>query len=110
MARMTGGQAVVKALQANGTTAIFGIPGMHNLPIYDALYHKGPALRHILARHEGGAGLMANGYARAVRVPPGHSRVEMVYAPSSIRIGSVCSFLMFALLAGRFALVRRQRS
>jgi hypothetical protein len=45
------------------------IPGMHNLPIYDALYHEGSAVRHILTRHEGGAGLMANGYARASGQP-----------------------------------------
>ena len=69
MARMTGGQAVVQALKANGVTTIFGIPGTHNLPIYDALYYEQAAIRHILARHESGAGLMANGYARASGQP-----------------------------------------
>jgi thiamine pyrophosphate-dependent acetolactate synthase large subunit-like protein len=65
MTRMTGGQAVVQTLKANGVTTVFGIPGTHNLPIYDALYNERAAIRHILARHEAGAGLMANGYARA---------------------------------------------
>lgn len=69
MPHLTGGKAVIEALKANGVTTVFGIPGMHNLPIYDALYHEGPAMRHILARHEGGAGLMANGYARASGQP-----------------------------------------
>lgn len=62
---MTGGEAVVEALLANDVSAVFGIPGMHNLPIYDALYQRQKRIRHILARHEHGAGLMANGYARA---------------------------------------------
>jgi acetolactate synthase-1/2/3 large subunit len=66
---MTGGQAVLATLKANGVTAVFGIPGMHNLPIYDALYAERRKVRHILARHEGGAGLMANGYARATGQP-----------------------------------------
>ena len=65
MTVMTGGQAVVQTLKANGVTTVFGIPGTHNLPIYDALYHEQASIRHILARHESGAGLMANGYARA---------------------------------------------
>lgn len=85
MARMTGGQAVVKTLQANGVTTIFGIPGMHNLPIYDALYHEGSTVRHILARHEGGAGLMANGYARASG-QPGVAMVTTGPAASNVMI------------------------
>ncbi len=69
MTRMTGGQALVQTLKTNGVTTVFGIPGTHNLPIYDALYHEQTAIRHILARHESGAGLMANGYARASGQP-----------------------------------------
>jgi len=64
MTRMTGGQAVVRTLRANGVSVAFGIPGMHNLAIYDAMHAEAEGLRHILARHEGGAGFMANGYAR----------------------------------------------
>ena len=62
--RMTGGEAVVHSLTAHGVDTVFGIPGTHNLAIYDALRHSG-GIRHILARHEQGAAFMADGYARA---------------------------------------------
>ena len=62
--RMTGGEAVVQSLAAHGVDTVFGIPGTHNLGIYDALREKG-SIRHILARHEQGAAFMADGYARA---------------------------------------------
>jgi thiamine pyrophosphate-dependent acetolactate synthase large subunit-like protein len=60
-ARLDGGQAVVRALEAHGVEVVFGIPGVHTLRIYDALH--GSRIRHILARHEQGAGFMADGYA-----------------------------------------------
>src|SRR5512132_4476206 len=59
-----GGQWVVDALAAEGVRHVFGIPGVHNLAIYDALIRQS-AITHILARHEQGAGFMADGYARA---------------------------------------------
>ncbi len=65
--RMTGGAAVVAALRANGVDTIFGIPGVHTLAIYRALAEGG--IRHVLARHEQGAGFMADGYARATGKP-----------------------------------------
>ena len=65
--RMKGGQAVVATLEANGVETVFGIPGVHTLDIYDALYAS--RIRHILARHEQGAGFMADGYARASGKP-----------------------------------------
>jgi acetolactate synthase-1/2/3 large subunit len=61
---MTGGQAVVETLDAWGVEVVFGIPGIHTLAIYDALYQH-PRIRHVTARHEQGAGFMADGYARA---------------------------------------------
>ncbi|MBM3189091.1 MAG: thiamine pyrophosphate-binding protein, partial [Chloroflexi bacterium] len=64
MTRMKGGQVVVAALIHEGVEALFGIPGVHTLEVYDALYDQ-PQIRHIQARHEGGAALMADGYARA---------------------------------------------
>lgn len=64
MARMTGGQAVVAALIREGVEVVFGIPGVHTLDIYDALYDR-PQIKHIVARHEQGAAFMADGYARA---------------------------------------------
>ncbi len=65
--RMKGGHAVVATLEANGVETVFGIPGVHTLDIYDALYDS--RIRHILTRHEQGAGFMADGYARASGKP-----------------------------------------
>jgi thiamine pyrophosphate-dependent acetolactate synthase large subunit-like protein len=61
--KLTGAQALIAALRAYDVETIFGIPGVHTLPIYDALREE-PGLRHVLARHEQGAGFMADGYAR----------------------------------------------
>ncbi len=61
---MTGGAAVVETLQAHGVEAVFGIPGTHNLGVYEALA-AAPDLMNVLARHEQGAAFMADGYARA---------------------------------------------
>ena len=61
---MTGGQAVVETLDAWGVDVVFGIPGVHTLALYDALYEH-PRIRHVTTRHEQGAGFMADGYARA---------------------------------------------
>jgi thiamine pyrophosphate-dependent acetolactate synthase large subunit-like protein len=61
----TGGDWVVEALRAEGVRHVFGIPGVHNLAIYDALLRGGTGITHILARHEQGAAFMADGYARA---------------------------------------------
>jgi thiamine pyrophosphate-dependent acetolactate synthase large subunit-like protein len=60
----TGGEWVVAALHAEGVQHVFGIPGVHNLAVYDALLGQS-AIRHILARHEQGAAFMADGYARS---------------------------------------------
>ena len=60
---MTGGQALIRSLEAHGVTTVFGIPGTHNLAVYDALLDS--PIRHISARHEQGAAFMADGYARA---------------------------------------------
>ncbi len=62
--RMTGGEAVVRSLTAHNVNMVFGIPGTHNLAVYDALGDAG-SIRHIVARHEQGAAFMADGYARA---------------------------------------------
>src|SRR5207237_10450160 len=63
MAEMTGGAAVVQALEAAGVDTVFGIVSVHMLPIYDALRAE-PSIRLIVPRHEQGAGYMADGYAR----------------------------------------------
>lgn len=61
--KLTGAQALIATLRAYDVDTIFGIPGVHTLPIYDAIREE-PGLRHVLARHEQGAGFMAEGYAR----------------------------------------------
>ena len=64
----TGGEWVVEALAAEGVRYVFGIPGVHNLAIYDALLRQA-RITHVLARHEAGAAFMADGYARASGAP-----------------------------------------
>src|ERR687891_1955752 len=61
--RMRAVDAIVECLKAEGVDTVFGIPGGANLPTYDALYDGG--IRHILCRHEQGAGHAAEGYAKA---------------------------------------------
>ncbi len=63
MSLLTGAQAAIATLRAHGVKTIFGIPGVHTLSLYDEMRVE-PGLRHILARHEQGAGFMAEGYAR----------------------------------------------
>jgi len=62
--RMNGADAVLRSLEAEGVDVVFGIPGGAILPTYDA-FARGTTVRHVLARHEQGAGHMAEGYARA---------------------------------------------
>jgi acetolactate synthase I/II/III large subunit len=61
---MLGSDAILRALEHEGVEVAFGIPGGAILPTYDALA-RGTTVRHVLARHEQGAGHMAEGYARA---------------------------------------------
>lgn len=60
---VTGAQSLVKSLEALGVEVIFGIPGGAILPAYDPLFDS--KVRHILVRHEQGAGHAATGYAQA---------------------------------------------
>src|SRR4051812_47461640 len=61
---MLGSDAILRALEHEGVEVAFGIPGGAILPTYDAIA-RGTSVRHVLARHEQGAGHMAEGYARA---------------------------------------------
>lgn len=61
---MTGAQAIIASLEAEGVDTIFGYPGGQAIKIYDALYDS-KQIHHVLARHEQGATHMADGYARA---------------------------------------------
>jgi thiamine pyrophosphate-dependent acetolactate synthase large subunit-like protein len=62
------GDAIVEVLRSAGVDTLFGIPGIHTLPLYDALAGE-PAIRHILTRHEQGAAFAADGYARVLGRP-----------------------------------------
>jgi acetolactate synthase I/II/III large subunit len=61
---MLGSDAILRYLEAEGVDVAFGIPGGAILPTYDA-FARGSTVRHVLCRHEQGAGHMAEGYARA---------------------------------------------
>ena len=66
-AELSTGEALVGLLEAYGVDTIFGIPGVHNVEMYRALPRS--KIRHVLVRHEQGAGFMADGYARATGKP-----------------------------------------
>ena len=61
---LTGAQSLVRSLESVGAEVVFGIPGGAILPAYDPIFHS-TRLRHILVRHEQGAGHAAEGYAQA---------------------------------------------
>lgn len=62
--RITGSEAVVKCLLAEGVSILYGYPGGAIMPVYDELYKYQDQLHHVLARHEQGATHAAQGYAR----------------------------------------------
>ena len=62
-----GGEALVKALEYEGVDVMFGLPGGAILPVYDPILDS--SIRHVLVRHEQGAGHMAEGYAHATGKP-----------------------------------------
>ncbi|MDD3674210.1 MAG: acetolactate synthase large subunit [Thauera propionica] len=68
MTQLTGAQLIVRLLERQGVRTIAGIPGGAILPFYDAL-SASTQIRHVLARHEQGAGFMAQGMARVSGVP-----------------------------------------
>jgi len=74
MTTLSGAAALVRALEHEGVDVIFGVPGGAILPAYDPILDS--PIRHILARHEQGAGHMASGYAQAC------GRVGVVWATS----------------------------
>ncbi len=62
--RMTGAEAVIRCLLAEGVDLIYGYPGGAIMPVYDELYKYQDQLHHVLTRHEQGATHAAQGYAR----------------------------------------------
>ena len=65
--KLNGGQALIKSLELEGVEVMFGLPGGAILPVYDPIIDS--PIRHILVRHEQGAGHMAEGYAHATGRP-----------------------------------------
>src|SRR6195256_4134312 len=65
--KITGAQALIKSLEMEGVDTMFGLPGGCILPVYDPLLES--TIRHILVRHEQGAGHMAEGYAHVTGRP-----------------------------------------
>jgi len=65
--RLTGAQALIKSLEMQGVEVMFGLPGGAILPVYDPILDS--SIRHILVRHEQGAGHMAEGYAMTTGRP-----------------------------------------
>ncbi len=65
--QLTGAQALIKSLEQEGVEVMFGLPGGAILPVYDPIIDS--SIRHILVRHEQGAGHMAEGYAHATGRP-----------------------------------------
>src|SRR5690349_12953800 len=65
--QLNGGQALIKSLEMESVEVIFGLPGGAILPVYDPIIDS--SIRHVLVRHEQGAGHMAEGYAHATGRP-----------------------------------------
>jgi acetolactate synthase-1/2/3 large subunit len=65
--QLTGAQALIKSLEMEGVEVMFGLPGGAILPVYDPIIDS--PIRHILVRHEQGAGHMAEGYAHVTGRP-----------------------------------------
>jgi acetolactate synthase-1/2/3 large subunit len=65
--KLTGAQALIKSLEMEGVEVVFGLPGGCILPAYDPILES--PIRHILVRHEQGAGHMAEGYAHVTGRP-----------------------------------------
>ncbi len=68
MHQLTGAELIVNILEAHQVRIVSGIPGASNLPLYDVLAQT-PSIRHVLARHEQGAGFIAQGMARVTGRP-----------------------------------------
>src|SRR3954468_20433370 len=65
--KLNGGQALIKSLELEGVEVIFRLPGGAILPVYDPILDS--PIRHVLVRHEQGAGHMAEGFALATGRP-----------------------------------------
>lgn len=67
--RLTGGEAIVRSLEAHGVSTVFGLPGVQIYGLFDALQRAAPGISVIGARHEQACAYMAYGYARSTGRP-----------------------------------------
>ncbi|MDQ3980709.1 MAG: acetolactate synthase large subunit [Actinomycetota bacterium] len=88
--KLNGGQALIKSLEMEGVEVMFGLPGGAILPVYDPIIDS--PIRHILVRHEQGAGHMAEGYAH-VTGRPGVAMVTSGPAATNI-VTPLCDAMM----------------
>src|SRR5262245_33375568 len=75
MPRMTTAEATVAALAAHGLDTVYALPGIHNDPLFDALFHAADRIRTVHTRHEQGAAYMALGAALATGRPQAYTVV-----------------------------------
>jgi len=91
--KMNGAEIVIRILEAHGIDVVTGIPGGANLPLYDAIHRR--KMRHVLARHEQGAGFIAQGMARSTGKPAvciatsGPGATNLITAIADARMDSV---------------------
>ncbi|MBP6610665.1 MAG: biosynthetic-type acetolactate synthase large subunit [Paludibacter sp.] len=90
--KITGAEAVIQSLKAEGVKTIFGYPGGAIMPIYDALFHHLEEVNHILTRHEQGAIHAAQGYART------SGKIGVVFATSGPGATNLITGLADALI------------
>ena len=69
MPKLTGGQAIIESLKAQGVDTVFGIISVHNLDLFDSLLESHDSLNFVGGRLELGCGFMADGYARSTGKP-----------------------------------------
>jgi len=67
--KLTGGQAIIESLKAQGVDTVFGIISVHNLDLFDSLFESHDSLNFVGGRLELGCGFMADGYARSTGKP-----------------------------------------
>ena len=95
MTKMTGAEALLTQIQANGVDTIFGLPGGQLDYFFDAMYNAGDKIRLFCTRHEQGAAYMAFGYARSTgktgvyTVVPGPGGETTFAAALSTHVSSV---------------------
>ena len=109
MTRMTGGEAVVESLIANGIDTVFGLPGAQLDPIFAAMHDRQDRIRVMHSRHEQGCAYMAYGYSEVsgnigtMLVVPGPG---LLNAGAAIVTGYACNTQMLCLVGqGRSPLI-----